>query len=359
MDAAARRQRLRDELPAMGVDAALITRLVNVRYLTGLASSNAALLVGADGADLLATDGRYATVAAAVAGDLELVVERSVAAVLTARAAAAGRHGIGLETHDVSVDLQATLTDLAPRLRWVSLQGAVERLRATKDPGEIELLREASALTDRAFERVVPALRPGHTERQVARLLETAMADCGAEGPAFETIVAAGPNGAIPHHRPTDRLIEPGDLVIMDFGARYRGYHADITRTVAVGRPPASWLQDVYQLVQDAQHAGRAAARAGIDAAELDAAARAPISRAGHGADFPHGLGHGVGLEIHEAPLIGYHATGTIGARTPLTIEPGVYLPGRGGVRIEDTLVVRDGEPELLTHTPRDLLVLT
>jgi Xaa-Pro aminopeptidase len=201
-------------------------------------------------------------------------------------------------------------------------------------------------------------VRPGLTERQVARLLETAMADAGADGPAFETIVAAGPHGAVPHHRPTDRPLDRGDLVTMDFGARYRGYHADMTRTVAVGAPPAPALLETYALVEVAQRAGRAAVRPGVDARDLDAAARTVIADAGQAANFPHGLGHGVGLEIHEPPLIGYHAAGTIEARTPLTIEPGVYLPGRGGVRIEDTLVVRDGEPDLMTQSRRDLLVL-
>jgi Xaa-Pro aminopeptidase len=354
---AVRRARLRAELAALDVDAALITRLVNVRYLTGLASSNAALLVGADGTDLLATDGRYATFAAQVASDLELVVDRSVATALTARAVAAGCGTLAVETHDVTVDLQDALRDAGPRVRWLSLNQAIERLRTTKDAVEIEALRQACAITDQAFAQVLPALRPGLTERQVARLLESAMTDAGAECSAFEPVVAAGPNGAEPHHWPTDRLIEPGDLVTVDFGARFDGYHADMTRTVAVGGPPQSQLRDVYALVHEAQRAGRAAVRAGIDARELDAAARTVIADAGSAAHFPHGLGHGVGLEIHEAPLIGYQAAGTIEARTPLTIEPGVYLPGLGGVRIEDTLVVRDGEPDLLTQSPRDLLV--
>ena len=352
-----RRDRLRTELPSLGVEAALITRLVNVRYLTGLASSNAALLVGADGRDLLATDGRYASLAAAVADDLELVVDRSVATVLTDRAVAAGCRTIAVETHDMSVDLHEALQQAVPQVRWSSLHHAVERLRTTKDATEIELLRHACAITDRAFAEVVPVLRPGLSERLIARLLENLMIDAGADAPAFETIVAAGPSGALPHHRPSDRLVERGELVTLDFGARYRGYHADMTRTVAVGPPPA-WAADVYSLVGEAQRAGRTASRPGVDARELDTAARTVIADAGQSAYFPHGLGHGVGLEIHEAPLIGYRATGTIEARTPLTIEPGIYLPGRGGVRIEDTLVVRDGEPDLLTHSPRELLVL-
>jgi Xaa-Pro aminopeptidase len=355
---AARRDRLRAELEPAGLDAALVTRLVNVRYLTGLASSNAALLVGADGIDVLATDGRYATVAQQVAADLDLVVDRAVATSVVARAVAAGHGVLAMETHDVTVDLQEALRHAAPRLRWCSLGRAVERLRATKDAAEIELLRQACAITDQAFAEVLPALRPGLTERQVARLLETAMTDAGADGPAFETIVAAGDHGAVPHHRPTDRPLERASLVTMDFGARYRGYHADMTRTVAVAGSPTQQLREIYFLVEDAQRAGRAAARSGIDARDLDSAGRSVIAAAGLAAQFPHGLGHGVGLEIHEAPLIGYQTAGTIEARTPLTIEPGVYLPGSGGVRIEDTLVVRDGEPDLLTQSPRDLLVL-
>ena len=353
---ASRRDRLRAELAALDADAGLITRLVNVRYLTGLASSNAALLVSADGTDLLATDGRYAPLAAQVA-DVEVVVDRSVATALIARAVATGQLAVAVETHHVTVDVQTVLREVAPTVRWSSLNRAVERLRTTKDDVEIECLRQACAITDQAFAQVLPALRPGLTERQVARLLEAAMADAGAESPAFETIVATGPHGAVPHHRPTGHRLNVGDLVTMDFGARYQGYHADMTRTVAIGGVPPMHLQDIYALVADAQRAGREAVRPGIDARELDAAARTVIADAGQGPYFPHGLGHGVGLEIHEAPLIGYQATGTIEARTPLTIEPGVYLPGRGGVRIEDTLVVRDGEPELLTQSPRDLLV--
>jgi Xaa-Pro aminopeptidase len=175
---------------------------------------------------------------------------------------------------------------------------------------------------------------------------------------AFDTIVATGPNSAIPHHRPTEREIARGDLLKIDFGALYSGYHADCTRTVVVGREPEDWQREIYDVVRAAQRAGRHALHVGADVREVDAAARKVVADAGYADQFPHGLGHGVGLEIHEAPMLGTASTGRLADRTPVTVEPGVYLPGRGGVRIEDTLVVRDGEPDLLTTTPKDLRVL-
>jgi Xaa-Pro aminopeptidase len=187
------------------------------------------------------------------------------------------------------------------------------------------------------------------------------MVDIGAEAPAFDTIVASGPNGAIPHHAPGERQLQRGDLVTIDFGARSGGYHADMTRTVSIGEP-AQWQRDTYELVARAQQAGMAAARPGAALTEVDAAARDLIREAGHGEHFRHGLGHGVGLEVHEAPMLGYESAGRLAARVPVTIEPGIYLPGMGGVRIEDILVV-DGEGSsgtrgLLTTTTRELLAL-
>jgi Xaa-Pro aminopeptidase len=353
----ARRTRLGTVVAEHGFDAALITRLVNVRYLTGLASSNAALLVLADGTTKLATDARYAGTAAAVCPDVELIVERSVAIRLTAVAAEAGITRLGVEAHDVTVEQFAELTAVDQGIGLPPLGHLVEELRTVKDETEIDLLRRACALTDQAFADVLPRLRPGLTEREVGLLLDRAMVDLGADGLAFDTIVAGGPNGAIPHHSPGDRALEPGDLVTMDFGALYQGYHADMTRTVAIGRP-AGWQTEIYELVRAAQRAGVDAAVDGADTRTVDAAARDIIKDAGYGDAFPHGLGHGVGLEIHEAPLLGYDKAGRLMDRVPITSEPGVYLAGRGGVRIEDTLVVRADGPELLTKTAKELLVV-
>ncbi len=184
------------------------------------------------------------------------------------------------------------------------------------------------------------------------------MLDMGADAISFETIAAAGPHSSIPHHQPTDRAVGPGEFLKLDFGAAVAGYHADMTRTFVVGGEPSAWQRETYELVATAQAAGRAAVVHGVEVSDVDRAARSVIEDAGLGAQFPHGLGHGVGLEIHEAPLIGSGGTGILEAGIPVTVEPGVYHPGRGGVRIEDTLVVTHGVPELLTTTTRELLVV-
>lgn len=355
-----RRARLRERLAALDVEAALISRLVNVCYLTGFTGSNGALLVTADDA-ILAVDGRYGLQAADQVPDLERVIDRQVLHALVARTVAAGLHRIGFESHHLTVDQHIALQKAADGVEWRSIGEAVEDLRRVKDEREIELLREACAIGDRALAELIDGLVLGRTERQVALELERRMLDHGADGVAFDTIVATGPNSARPHHRPTSRRIEPGDLLTLDFGARFQGYHADMTRTFVVGREPAEWQIEIYDLVFAAQRAGREALAPGVDVQEVDRAARSLIAAAGHDEHFPHGLGHGVGLEIHEAPMIGYNNTGKLDAGVPVTIEPGVYLAGKGGVRIEDTLVVRDtadGGPELLTMTTKELLVL-
>ncbi len=359
----ARRQRLQPVVAALGADAALITGLPNVRYLTGLASSNAALLLPAQGdAAVLATDSRYEGAARRDAADLELLLERFIEPALAKLATERHLTRLAFEAQEMTVQRYQEFAAAVPGLDLVPLGHAVEQLRMVKDEAEIALLAQACAITSQAFDQVVASIRPGLTERELARLVERTMTDLGAEQPAFETIVASGPNGAIPHHVPGSRPLQAGDLVTIDCGARHAGYHADMTRTVALG-PPADWQREIYDLVAAAQRAGIEAAVPGADVAQVDGAARGLIGQAGYGDQFTHGLGHGVGLEVHEAPIMGYGRTGTLGDRVPITVEPGIYLPGRGGVRIEDTLVVRAAAgaaapQELLTTTTRELLVL-
>ncbi len=350
----ARRARLRERMAARDLPSLLITRLVNVRYLTGFTGSNGALLVTHDAA-VLATDGRYVEQSARQAPDVERLIERAVAAALAERA---GAVRLGFEAHDVTVELHEALGGKAAG-ELVAAGRLVEELRAVKDEDEIALLREACRIADRALADLLAAdgLRPGRSEREVAVDLERRMVDHGAEAPSFESIVASGPNSAVPHHRPTHRALERGEFVKLDFGATYQGYHSDMTRTVVLGEP-AGWQRELYDLVAESQRVGREALRVGAEARHVDAAARRVIDDAGHGENYTHGLGHGVGLEIHEAPTLGYNAAGTLAERMPVTVEPGVYLAGRGGVRIEDTLVVRADGPELLTTTTKDLVVL-
>jgi Xaa-Pro dipeptidase len=353
---AARRDRLRELLRAADLDAALISSLVNVRYLTGFTGSNAALLVYTAGGALFCTDGRYDTQSAEQVPDLERVLARASDLELAARADAGV---IGYESHVVTVDSLKALTTRAGGARFRTVDRSVERLRLVKDDPEIELLRQACAIADQALADLIAAggIRAGRTEREVARDLDGRMLDLGADARSFETIVAAGANSAIPHHRPTDEPLSVGDLVKLDFGAERGGYHSDMTRTVVLGEP-AAWQREIYDLVAAAQRAGREALAIGADVVAVDAAARSVIAEAGYGPNFSHGLGHGVGLEIHEAPTLSALGAGTLAGLTPVTVEPGVYLAGQGGVRIEDTLVVREGGPELLTLTSKDLVTL-
>jgi Xaa-Pro aminopeptidase len=359
---AARRERAQQKVAALGADAVLVTSQANVRYLTGLASSNAALLLPASAPGVLATDSRYTEAARRDSPDLELVTERFIEPALARLAASRDLRTVAFEAQEMTVQRHQELASIDGGPELMPSGRMIEELRKVKDDEEIALLARACAITDEALAAVLPAITPGRTEREFAIILEREMIDRGAEAAAFDSIVASGPNGAIPHHAPSGRPFAAGDLITIDCGARYDGYHADMTRTVALGQP-AGWQREIYQIVAAAQQAGIDAARAGADVSTVDAAARDLIADAGHGEHFGHGLGHGIGLEVHEDPLMGYGRTGTLEERVPITVEPGIYLPGRGGVRIEDTLVVRtgagaDGSPRMLTTTTRELLVL-
>lgn len=354
-----RRDRLRALLSAAGVDALLITDLINVRYLTGFTGSNGALVITASGDDRISTDGRYITQVAEQSPDLTPIIARDCAGAGIDHLIGSGAR-IGFEKHVVTV---ATHERLVPKLtgteNLVGVQPLVEELRIVKDEYEVEQIRTACQAADLALADIISdgMLVPGRTERQVARALEWAMFERGAEAISFETIVATGANSAIPHHRPTDAELSSGDLLKIDFGAVVEGYHSDMTRTYVL-ESAVQWQRDIYEVVAAAQLAGREALEPGVEAVGVDAAARSLIDDAGFGEYYVHGLGHGVGLQIHEAPSIGTLSTGTLPCGAVVTVEPGVYLPGRGGVRIEDTLVVRDGEPELLTTTDKTFTVI-
>lgn len=359
-DHAGRQQRLRDELDASGIGSLVVTTPANVRYLTGFTGSNGQVLLTPDAAVLI-TDARYDERARSEAPSVALVLDRDWRGQVVRHLVDAGEERVGFEsahlTYGEAQELLGALGEV--HVEAVALEGAVERLRMVKDEAELAALAAACELTDAAFDAILDALHPGRTEAEIARLLERTMEDLGAEGRAFPSIVASGANSAIPHHLPTDRQLQRGDLVKLDFGARVAGYHADMTRTVSLGDPADTELARIHELVRDAQQRGVDTATTDHTVGEVDAACRDLITDAGHGDRFVHGTGHGVGLDIHEAPWVAPEASGRLSAGTVITVEPGVYLPGRGGVRIEDTVAVTaDGSPRRLTTSPRDLLRL-
>jgi Xaa-Pro dipeptidase len=351
-----RRTALRALLRPAGVEALLVTDLINIRYLTGFTGSNAALLVDAqtDEQTRFCTDFRYLTQSAAQVPDLQRVIDRPCGPALVR--GSTGR--LGFESHVVTVDGLTELADAGPA-ELVGVPGLVERLRAVKDAMEIDALRRACAIADRALAELVEAggIRAGRTERDIQLELDQRIRLLGADDISFATIVAAGTNSAIPHHSPTPAEVASGDLVKLDFGATVDGYHSDMTRTVVVG-PAADWQRELHALVRAAQQVGRDACRPGTPAAVVDAAARTVIADAGYGEQFGHGLGHGVGLVIHEDPFLAASTTAIMEADMCVTVEPGVYLPGRGGVRLEDSGVVRPDGYEILTLTSKELLEL-
>jgi Xaa-Pro aminopeptidase len=361
LQVAGRLDRLRSRFGDLGVDALLVTRLPNIRYLTGFTGSAAMLLVLADDA-VLVSDGRYGEQARTQTTEAGVDVKVEIRTTMTEqRAVLASALGgtlvrIGLEDHDVSWAQQRELTDTFGTSVLVPAGGAIEELRRVKDDGEVDRIAAACAIADEAFGALLPRFAEGPTEREFALELEFAMRRRGASHMSFDPIIAAGPNGAMPHSRPTDRPIGRNELIVCDFGCVVDGYCSDMTRTVSVGDPGPD-ARRLYDLVLSSQQAGRDAVAFGIECGEIDRACRDIISDAGYGEAFSHGTGHGVGLEIHEAPRVASTATGTLLVGDVVTVEPGVYLPGVGGVRIEDTVVVTASGSRPLTHTPKDLML--
>ena len=356
MDVAGRAPRLRERFDDAGCEALLVTRLGNIRYLTGFTGSAARLLVLPDEL-VLVTDGRYRDQAAeqlAAAG-----VEARIEVTITEQQqrlteAARGITRLGLEADDVTWAAQRRYeTDGFPDAELVATEGLVEGLRLVKDDGEVARIEAAARIADEALASVRSRLAEGLTEKEFQLELDFAMLRLGADDRSFETIVGSGPNGAKPHARPTDRRIGEGDLVVLDFGALLDGYHSDMTRTVAVGEPSPTQAR-MLEVVLASQAAGVDAVRAGAGGAEVDKVCRDVIAEAGWADAFMHGTGHGVGLDIHEEPRVSITSTATLAVGHVVTVEPGVYLPEHGGVRIEDTLVVTSTGNRRLTNAPKE-----
>jgi Xaa-Pro aminopeptidase len=342
--------------------ALLITNSANIRYLTGFTGSAGRLLVTASEA-VLVTDARYeerATEELQSAGcSARIVILRTVAeqdGFLAESIAAAGIVKLGLEANHVSWHDAERYRALVGESELVAESDAVERLRRTKEPAEVARLARASAMADDGFAHVLPLLSKPISERDFASALEDAMRAYGSEEPSFSTIIAAGANASRPHHEPGNYLIQEGDEVICDFGATCEGYRSDMTRTVYVGEPSMKQLRH-FAVVQQAHDLGIETVTPGVSGLAVDAETRQVIINAGWGDFFVHGTGHGSGLQIHEAPWIGPTSTSILAAGDIVTVEPGVYLPGAGGVRIEDSMLITSEGPLLLTRSPYDLVV--
>jgi Xaa-Pro aminopeptidase len=340
-----------DRVRASLEESLLVTNGINVRYLVGFSSSNAALFIEPERVRLF-SDFRYAEAARAVEGVEFVETKRSLVGALAELLSGT----VGFEADAVSYASWEVLR--AGGLELVPRRGLVEALRAVKDESELEAIRRAGEITSEAYGRFAEERFVGRTERELAWRLNELFHELGADAPAFETIVASGPNAARPHARPTDRTMEAGETVVVDAGAMVDGYNADCTRTFATGPLPDE-LESAYAATLEGQLAGLEATRAGVTGIDADEAARDKIEAAGLGQKFGHGLGHGVGLEVHEAPRLSRESTDTLAAGNVVTVEPGVYLGGLGGIRIEDLVVVTDGAPEVLTSFDKNLITVS
>lgn len=354
-------EKCQEAMSAQGLDAVFINSLANVRYLSGFTGSESYVLLTCE-ASYFITDSRFIEQAGKQCAGYKCLLHKHanppLEQVVLNTCRATGVRRLGFESDYLTFSACRRLADvLASEVELVPSSGIVERLRYVKDNQEISCLREACAATDRVFANICDYIRPGVTEKDVQREIIYMMQKEGCEN-GFEMIVAAGINGSLPHTTPSPvKQIETGEMVTLDFGCMLNGYHADITRTVMVGQP-AAWQEELYAIVLEANCRGEAAVRPGVLGKEVDAAARGYIAEKGYGGCFGHNVGHGVGLEIHEDPPIGINGGIPLEKGCVITVEPGIYLPGQGGLRIEDTVLVTENGGESLFRSPKEMMIL-
>lgn len=341
-----------------GLDALIVSSLHNVRYLTSFSGSNALCVVKQKDATFL-TDGRYAEQSV---DEVSRIFKLTITALglyegLAKQKLLHGCRRIGFESHYVSYAQYRTMKKLCPSFSFVPTTDVVERLAVLKDAEEIAAIQKAVDISDKVFGKVLAMIKPGMEERTVAAEISYLHKHFGAEGDSFETIVASGPRGSLPHARASSKRIRKGEMVTLDFGCVVDGYNSDITRTIAVGRASRR-AREIYKVVLDAQSGAIDAARGGMSARELDAVARTQITRAGYGKYFIHSLGHGLGLHVHERPRISSLSKEHLQAGSVITIEPGVYIPDFGGVRIEDDILLTETGCRVLNSAPKELLIV-
>ena len=357
-------ERLRLRLTDIEADGMLVTNLTSVRYLSGFTGSAGVLLFLPDGRHFI-SDGRYQEQARQQVADFQIHIDtgdshrkgKELYGFIHELGLLEGSCRLAFEGDHVPVSRFSDWRELFPRIRWVETTQLVAGLAMIKDKEELAALTEAVRITDQVFEDLKNDLKPGTKEREVSARIAYLLRHHGSEGDSFDPVVASGPRSALPHARPSDKPLDPGDFVVLDFGARYDGYRADMTRTVCIAEA-TDRHHELYRIVREAQRRGVAAARASVPASQVDAACRDYITEKGYGEYFLHATGHGVGLEIHTPPRLSRESRDVLEADMVVTIEPGIYLPGWGGVRIEDDVLIRVDGGIPLNRTTRELLIL-
>ncbi len=351
-------KRLRETFNDSRIDGILLRTGSNLRYISGYSGSNGLCYVGREDAWFF-TDFRYKTQSAAEVNNMNIIVpeEGDLFAALEKSGCILPGTTVGFEGNRLSYEEAEKMIAMFPKTVFKNTAMLMEELASVKEAEELDALREAARISDAAFARLLDDIRPGITERQLDAKLSFIMKSLGSERDSFDTIVASGPNSARPHHKPTERVLQKGDFVTIDFGAMSRGYHGDVTRTVCLGKADAK-QREIYTIVQDAQMTALKGIRAGLTGKAVDAMSRDLIAAKGYGDYFGHGLGHGLGLEIHAEPRLSPKYDKVLKPNQVVTVEPGIYLPGWGGVRIEDDVIVTETGCEIITASPRDLLEL-
>lgn len=347
---------VQDKLSKYNIDALLVTNMFNVRYLANFTGTTGLVVITKDEAYFV-TDFRYTEQAAEEAKGFTIVKNEGPIFEEVAKIVQEDKiENLGFEQENITYAVYNQINDIIP-CELVPVTGVVEKLREVKTEDEINIIKEAINITEKAYDYILGFVKPGKTEIEVANELDFYMRNEGATSVSFDTIVASGVRSAMPHGVASDKVIEEGDMVTIDFGCYYKGYVSDMTRTFAVG-DPGEQMKEIYEIVYQANKKVNEVAKAGMTGAELDAIARDYITEKGYGPQFGHTLGHGIGLEVHEGPSLSFRNEDKLVVNNIVTNEPGIYVPGLGGVRIEDDLVIKEDGAEILMTTPKELIIL-
>ena len=352
-----RLNKLHEYISIKNYDGMYITNSTNIRYLTGFTGS-AGLLLVLDQSAYFFTDGRYIQQSKEQVQNAKInIISNSYFDELKNHNFLSSKMNIGFESEHMSFSYYETMITNFPKINWISTTSIVENLAAIKDNEEIESLKTAIEITDEVFTKIIPEIKQGVTEKYISTKISYLFKMNGAEGDSYESIIAGGPRSALPHARPTDRKFEKGDFIVMDFGALYNGYHADMTRTLVVGKPTNKHTE-IYDIVLESQLNGISTARSGIPCSEVDNACRSIIKENGYGDMFTHSTGHGIGLEVHTLPRVHKNNHDLLKQNQVITIEPGIYIPDWGGVRIEDDCLILDSSCLPLNKSSKELIIV-